>query len=212
MKGACTAPRPSLPCARGGGTPERRDGGVVSSRVSRRVRPDAAPVQNPTLQSPSRLRRQPPFLIKTAHGAGIRIGGYGLHKGAFFEEDACRNWRRADAVSQSDGAMRRRISGAAKPPLCKGRWHAARRDGGVVGYRVCCRVRPDAALVQCPALQPLSQLTLTAPLTQGSLGAALYFSAPRAKKHPGRHSRPGYPFNPPETRRPGLRGGRSGRS
>ena len=62
---------------------------------------------------------------------------------------ACRNWRGGDAMAQPGGGMGSsrptafpaarggRMRGAAKPPLCKGRWHGVSRDGGVAGLWVC---------------------------------------------------------------------------
>ena len=54
------------------------DGGVGGTRL----RIFSAHYRAFKLQPLSRLRRQLPFLIKIAHGARIRIGGYGLHRGA----------------------------------------------------------------------------------------------------------------------------------
>ena len=62
----------------------------MRERATARVAPTGAAVlgrhgANPLAYNPS-VTASPchlPFLIKTAHGAGIRIGGYGLHKGGF---------------------------------------------------------------------------------------------------------------------------------
>ncbi len=63
------------------------------------------------LQPLSRLRRQLPFLIETAHGAGIRIGGYGLHRGAIRRARAAigagETWRRSPRLRWGHPALRR---------------------------------------------------------------------------------------------------------
>ena len=57
-----------------------------------------------------------------------------------------------------------------KPPLCKGRWHGVSRDGGIVAIQSYHFAGTLCEFAAFPA-QSLSQLTLTAPFTQGSLGA-----------------------------------------
>ena len=66
------------------------------------------------------------------------------------------------------GAQRRRISAAPKPPLCKGRCRGRQAvTEGLAGRGYEFSIAHYRGL----ELQPLSQLALTAPLAQGSLGA-----------------------------------------
>jgi len=59
---------------------------------------------------------------------------------------------------------------APKPPLCKGRWAARRRLGGIVQQAPAYSHRFPANSQHCTASIPQSA-SLTAPFTQGSLGA-----------------------------------------
>ena len=61
------------------------------------------------------------------------------------------------------------ITTAPMPPLCKGRWVAVRRLGGIVRYNV---AKIAAFRRKYTAVTIPQSASLTAPLTQGSLGAA----------------------------------------
>ena len=58
-----------------------------------------------------------------------------------------------------------------KPPLCKGRWLADRRDGGIVAVRCCILATNRCEFITCSSNPSVkNQRFLTAPFTQGSLG------------------------------------------